>query len=191
MSSFKFDKGMQGSNFRVEVAYVAPPRVTLAPAQEGENPPTGDLLVGEPLMIETDVLGYPVGESVEFMIFEPFKLHESPIHSATGTTEEETRGVAIEWTYDHAANKDKVTSTRFVCVARVGTLTSISEPFEILEPFTHTLQNSDGKPLPNLRVKLRAPRRNDISAVSDSEGKIELNLPPADYLIEVLGPMKS
>ncbi|MGE0707425.1 MAG: hypothetical protein AB7N76_04250 [Planctomycetota bacterium] len=190
MGSFTFDKALQGRNFRVEVAYVAPPRVTLAPPTPDENPPSGPLIVGEKLMIETDVLGFPTGTSVDFSVYEPCKMHESAVHTASGKTEEETRGVSVEWTFDWQANKDKVSSTRFVCVARVGKLTSISEPFEVLQRFQRTLQGKDGAKLPRVRVLLRAPRRADIAAETDDEGKLDLCVPPGDYLIEILGPRR-
>jgi hypothetical protein len=190
MGEFKFSKATQGKSFRIEVAYVAPPRVTLAPEAPDENPPAGALLVNEALMIETDVLGFPANTDVEFMIFEPYKLHEKPLHTDKGKTDEETRGVSIEWTYDHAAHKDSVDSTRFVCVARVGNMTSISEPFEVLERFQHTLQGKSGETLPHVEVVLRAAGRPDVPTESDGEGEIDVAVPPADYLIEVLGPKK-
>lgn len=187
MSQHTYRKGLQGANFRVEVAYVAPPRVTLAPPSPEENPPTGPLVVKEPLMIETDVLGYPVGTAVSLAVYEPHKLHEQPVFEASASTGEETRGVSVEWTFDWEAHKETLAGARFVCVARVGALTSISEPFEILDTFTRELQDSAGKPIPGALVRLRAPRRADIRAETDSEGKLDLRVPPGDYLVEVVG----
>lgn len=190
MTQHTYRKGLQGARFRVEVAHVAPPRVTLAPPTPEENPPTGPLVVKEPLMIETDVLGFATGTEVSFAVYEPHKLHESPVFEATAVTEEETRGVSVEWTFDWEAHKDTLAGARFVCVARVGALTSICEPFEVLDTFTREVQDSAGKPLPGVLVRLRAPRRSDIRAETDAEGKLDLRVPPGDYLVEVTGRSK-
>ncbi|MBL4846184.1 MAG: hypothetical protein JKY65_11705 [Planctomycetes bacterium] len=143
-------------------------------------------IVGEPLTLECAVLGFPVGKPVEFRIFEPFNLHGDPIATVSGETGEEDRIVTVEWTYDHAEHKDTISSTRFVVIAGCGDSFNISEPIEILERFERTLAGAGGEPLPETDVLLRAPGRTDIEARSDADGKLELLLPPAKYLVEVL-----
>ncbi len=186
MTAFTFPKAKQGKMFRLEVGNVSPPRVTLAPPEPGANPPEGPLLVGEPLQIEADVLGFAAGESVEFRIFEPYRLHEEPVDTLTAQTSDEERGVSVSWTYDHAAHKDSIHSTRFVCVVQVGRMVNISEPFWILAPFTKTLQDPSGEPLAGVPVRLRAPGREDVLAETDDEGKLELFVPPGDYVLDIV-----
>jgi hypothetical protein len=171
----QFDKGMQGKGFRVEVAFVSPPEIL---------PP--ERVVGEPMTFECAVLGFPAGKPVEFRIFEPFKLHDEPLATLSAETGEEDRIVSVEWTYDHAAHKDSVASTRFVVIAGCGDYFNISEPFEVLEPFERTLTGAGGDPLSEVEVLLRAPGRADIEAVTDEEGKLSLFVPPAKYIVEVL-----
>lgn len=175
MTVLQFDKGMQGKGFRVEVAFVSPPEVL--PAER---------VIGEALTFECAVLGFPAGKPVEFRIFEPFKLHEAPLATVSGETGEEDRIVSVEWTYDHAAHKDSVASTRFVVIAGCGDYFNISEPFEVLEPFERTLTGAGGEPLAEVPVLLRSPGRADIEAQTDAEGKLSLFVPPAKYIVEVL-----
>ncbi len=186
MSTFTFPKDMRGGTFRVEVGFVSPPRVSPAPEQEGENPPSGPLLVGQPLVIEADVLGFPAGESVEFRIFEPYRLHDGALETFTAQTADEDRGVSVDWTFDYAAHKDSIHSTRFVCVAQCGRLVNISEPFEVLAPFERVLQDPSGAPLAHAAVRLRAPGRADVVGETDAEGKLSLLVQPGDYIVELI-----
>jgi len=165
---------MQGKGFRLELAFVSPPEI-LPPAP----------VVGEPMTLECAVLGFPVGQPVEFRIFEPFKLHEAPLATVSGETGEEDRIVSVEWTYDPAAHEG-LASTRFVVIAGCGDYFNISEPFEVLEPFERTLTGAGGAPLAEVQVLLRAPGRADIEATTDAEGKLSLLVPPAKYIVEVL-----
>lgn len=186
MAQVTFGKHMQGKGFRLEVGFVAPPRVTLAPEEEGANPPVGPLLCGETLMIETDVLGFPIGTDVEFRIFEPNRLHEGPVETLNAQTREEDRGVSVEWTFNWDDHKDSVHIARFVCIAKAGDLVAICEPFGIFEPFETTLEDADGEPLAGAQVRLRAAGFEDVIAETDDEGKLEVLVPPGDYLLELL-----
>jgi len=186
VAQLTFGKHMQGKAFRVEVGFVAPPRVTLAPEEEGQNPPVGALVCGEPLMIETDVLGFAAGTDVEFRICEPNRLHESPVDTLTAQTTDEDRGVSVDWTFNWDDHKGSVHVARFVCIAQVDTLVAISEPFWIYDRFETTLQDGDGAPLAHARVRLRAAGLEDVVAEADDEGKVEVLVPPGDYLLELL-----
>lgn len=169
-----FKKHLQGKRFRLEVAFVGPPEVSANP------------LIGEPMTIETNVLGYPEDTDVEFRIFEPHRIHEDPVDTVTGKTIKEHRGVEVEWTLDYESKKDDLSSTRFVVIARCGDTANISEEFEVKEKFETTVKDSAGDPVPNAEVLLRAAGRENIKARADSEGKLEIEVPPGDYVVELL-----
>lgn len=175
MVSKKFPKAMRGQQFKVEVAFVAPPEVLPSPPR-----------IGEPCTLETAVLGFPAGTEVEFRLFEPHRLHEDPVDTVTGQTGEEDRVVQAQWTLDWAAKKDELSAAHFVCVARCGNFLNVSAPFSFVDRLESTLQDAAGKPLANRQVRLRPTRGELIDAVTDADGKLALDVPPGDYRIEVL-----
>lgn len=175
MSVETFSKSLQGQTFRLEVAHVGRPEVV-----------TPSPLVGEPIQIEASVLGFAEETDVEFCIYEPFRIHEDPIETLTAKTAAETRVVAVEWTLDYEAKKDDLSGTRFVVIARCGDFANVSEPFEVLEPFEATLKDGDGKPLVGAEAILRAAGRPNIKVETDADGKITLEVPPGDYVLDLL-----
>lgn len=178
MAKKKLPKDKQGKLFRMEVAHISPPEVS-------PNPPRLEAGRKGKVVIEANVLGFPAGTSVEFSVYEPFKLHEAAVGTATAQTRDEDRGVSAEWEFDYEAKKADIASTRFVVVGRVGRMVSISAPIEFVEQLTATLKDAAGDPLADCDVLLRAPGRPNIQARTDAEGKLEVDVPPGDYVIEV------
>lgn len=175
----KFPKSKQGSVFRLEVAHVHSPEVVPSPPR-----------IGEAAKLETNVLGFPAGTDVTFSVYEPFKLHEGAVEELTAQTVEEHRGVEVDWNFDYEGKKADLSGARFVVVARCGNMLGISEPFEFVQTFEMTLKDEDDEPLAETQVVLRAPGRDDVYTQTDGEGKISVDVPPADYIVDIVSSQR-
>lgn len=165
-----------------------PAGVYLLELESASNPSVPEKIVcGKPATFAVDVTGIPVGSTVTFEVHDPMSLGGDPVTTFTAqTTKEDPHRAKTDWTFDYAANADKIHGGSVVIVAKAGeTAVSMSRPVPLVETFEKTIKDKDGKPVANTKVLLRAQRGVDIETVTDDQGKVSLEVPPGDYRVEV------
>jgi len=146
------------------------------------------LKCGVPVTIAVPCAGLDPGAKVTVKVFEPHAMGGDPVETIDATVDEAGGVAQAKWTYDHSKYADKVSAARYVLVCEGAGRTTIGGPVEFFDTFKATLKDSAGHPASCRLVMLHAARGADVPTASDPYGKVNIDVPPGTYVVELLGP---